>query len=82
LGWLYCKTKQVYFTFLTFVINHQSGRYNYKPLLLNKNIALRIGACVGFVSADQDSLKIIRNVLDNAVKFSKENGAIAIYTRF
>lgn len=85
LNWALLQTKQAYFYIdslhLLSIINQVA--YNYKPLLLNKNISFenRVAASV-FVSADQDSLKIIiRNVLDNAVKFSKENGAIAIYTR-
>jgi signal transduction histidine kinase len=85
LNWALLQTKQAYFYIdslhLLSIINQVV--YNYKPLLLNKNISFenRVPASV-FVSADQDSLKIIiRNVLDNAVKFSKENGAIAIYTR-
>jgi signal transduction histidine kinase len=35
-----------------------------------------------YVFADLDSLKIIiRNFLDNAIKFSKENGTISVYSR-
>jgi signal transduction histidine kinase len=51
--------------------------------MLNKNICFenKIPKNV-FVLADLDSLKIIiRNLLDNAIKFSKENGNILIYTR-
>lgn len=51
--------------------------------MLNKNIIFKNDvSTVDYVFADMDSLKIIiRNLLDNAIKFSKENGMISIYTR-
>jgi signal transduction histidine kinase len=51
--------------------------------MLNKNINFDIDICKSiYVFADIDSIKIIlRNVLDNAIKFSKEDGKIAIYIR-
>ncbi len=85
LNWALLQTKQIYFKKeslnLFSVINQIE--YNYKPLMLNKNICFenKIPKNV-FVLADLDSLKIIiRNLLDNAIKFSKENGNILIYTR-
>jgi signal transduction histidine kinase len=84
LNWAILQTKQGYFykdtLHLLSIIEHVT--YNYKSLLLNKNIGFenKVSANI-FVMADQDSLKIIiRNALDNAVKFSKENGKISVYT--
>jgi signal transduction histidine kinase len=60
----------------------QQIEYNYKPLMLDKNISFenRVPKSI-FVFADLDSLKIIlRNLLDNAIKFSGENDNILIYT--
>ena len=51
--------------------------------MLNKKINFEINICKSiYVFADLDSIKIIlRNVLDNAIKFSKVDGKIAIYIR-
>ena len=51
--------------------------------MLNKNINFRNNvSAADYVFVDLDSLKIvIRNLLDNAIKFSQENGTISIYTR-
>ncbi len=83
LNWAILQTKQAYFykesLHLLSIIEHVI--YNYKSLFLNKNIRFKNNVPANvFVYADQDSLKIIfRNILDNAIKFSKENGAISIY---
>lgn len=85
LNWALLQTKQIYFKkeslHLFSVI--QQIEYNYKSLMLDKNISFenRISKSI-FVFADLDSLKIIlRNLLDNAIKFSGENDSILIYNR-
>jgi len=85
LNWALLQTKQAYFfqesLHLVSIVQHVE--YNYKPLMLNKNIIFKNDvSTVDYVFADMDSLKIIiRNFLDNSIKFSKENGTISIYTR-
>lgn len=85
LNWALLQTKQAYFyqesLHLVSIVQHVE--YNYKPLMLNKNIKYKNDvSATDYVFADMDSLKIIiRNLLDNAIKFSKENGTISIYTR-
>lgn len=85
LNWALLQTKQAYFfkesLHLASIVQHVE--YNYKPLMLNKNINFKNDvSATDYVFADMDSLKIIiRNFLDNAIKFSKENGTISIYTR-
>jgi signal transduction histidine kinase len=85
LSWALLQTKQLYFRqdslHLHTIVQHVA--HNYKPLMLNKNIRFEqeLDKSI-FVFADQDSSKIIlRNLLDNAIKFSGENGTIKIYTR-
>ncbi|MEZ0130986.1 sensor histidine kinase [Flavobacterium sp. LBUM151] len=85
LNWALLQTKQAYFyqesLHLATIVQHVE--YNYKPLMLNENINFKSDVSkTDYVSADMDSLKIIiRNMLDNAIKFSKENGTISIYSR-
>ena len=85
LNWALLQTKQAYFfqesLHLASIVQHVE--YNYKPLMLNKSINFKNDvSTVDYVFADMDSLKIIiRNLLDNAIKFSKEDGTISIYTR-
>lgn len=85
LNWALLQTKQAYFyqesLHLATIVQHVE--YNYKPLMLNANINFNSDVSkTDYVFADMDSLKIIiRNMLDNAIKFSKENGTISIYTR-
>ncbi|MDW8849166.1 tetratricopeptide repeat-containing sensor histidine kinase [Flavobacterium sp. MMLR14_040] len=85
LNWALLQTKQAYFyqesLHLATIVQHVE--YNYKPLMLNANINFNSDVSkTDYVFADMDSLKIIiRNMLDNAIKFSKENGAISIYSR-
>lgn len=85
LNWALLQTKQGYFyresLHLMRIVEHVE--YNYKPLMLNKNIDFKSNVSASdYVFADLDSLKIIiRNFLDNAIKFSKENGIISIYSR-
>ena len=84
LNWALLQTKQIYFKkeslHLFSVI--QQIEYNYKPLMFDKNISFenRVPKSI-LVYADLDSLKIIlRNLLDNAIKFSTKNDKILIYT--
>ncbi|WP_244160743.1 tetratricopeptide repeat-containing sensor histidine kinase [Flavobacterium defluvii] len=80
LHWALLQTKQLYFNkesvHLYSVI--QQIEYNYKPLLLDKSITFQNSVSKNiFIFVDLDSLKIVfRNLLDNAIKFSKENGQI------
>lgn len=85
LNWALLQTKQLYFhqesLHLYSVV--QQIEYNYKPLMADKNLSFENAVPKNvFVIADLDSLKIIiRNLLDNAIKFSGENDGILIYTR-
>ncbi|PHS10341.1 MAG: histidine kinase [Kordia sp.] len=85
LNWALLQTQQGYFEItsmrLFFIVEHVA--YNYKPLLLDKNISFENTIVKKeFIDADQESLKIIlRNLLDNAIKFSTENGSIKVYSR-
>nr|WP_294787327.1 tetratricopeptide repeat-containing sensor histidine kinase [uncultured Flavobacterium sp.] len=80
LHWALLQTKQLYFhkesVHLHSII--QQIEYNYKPLLLDKTITFEnLVSKNVFLFVDLDSLKIVfRNLLDNAIKFSKENGKI------
>jgi signal transduction histidine kinase len=84
LHWALLQTKQLYFTkdsvHLYSIV--QQIEYNYKPLLLDKSIAFEnVVSKNSFIFVDLDSLKIIlRNLLDNAIKFSPENSKISFYT--
>ncbi|RBW57225.1 histidine kinase [Tenacibaculum sp. E3R01] len=85
LHWALSQTKQVYFeiksTRLFFMVEQMA--YNYKPLMLEKNIQFENKVSKkDLVLADQESLKlIIRNLLDNAIKFSNKDGEIKVYSR-
>lgn len=84
LHWALLQTKQLYFhkdsVHLFSIV--QQIEYNYKPLLLDKNIIFENSVSKNsFIFVDLDSLKIIlRNLLDNAIKFSPENSKITFYT--
>lgn len=85
LHWALLQTKQTYFEITAiklFFIVEQTA-YNYKPLMLEKDINFKNEIKKSDqVFADQESLKIIlRNLLDNAIKFSELNGTIKIYTQ-
>lgn len=85
LNWALLQTKQLYFhqesQHLFSVI--QQIEFNYKPLFLDKKITFSNTVSKDvFVFVDLDSFKIIlRNLLDNAIKFSKPEGQISIYTK-
>lgn len=84
LHWAMLQTKQLYFhkesVHLHSVV--QQIEYNYKPLLLDKTITFENSVSKNiFIFVDLDSLKIVlRNLLDNAIKFSNENGKISFYS--
>lgn len=84
LHWALLQTKQLYFhkdsVHLFSIV--QQIEYNYKPLLLDKSITFENTVSKNsFIFVDLDSLKIVlRNLLDNAIKFSPENGKINFYT--
>lgn len=84
LHWALLQTKQLYFhkdsVHLYSIV--QQIEYNYKPLLLDKSIAFENAVSKNsFIFVDLDSLKIVlRNLLDNAIKFSPENSKISFYT--
>lgn len=84
LHWALLQTKQLYFhkdsVHLYSVV--QQIEYNYKPLLLDKSITFENSVSKNsFIFVDLDSLKIVlRNLLDNAIKFCPENSKISFYT--
>lgn len=84
LHWALLQTKQLYFhkdsVHLFSIV--QQIEYNYKPLLLDKSISFENTVSKNsFIFVDLDSLKIVlRNLLDNAIKFSPENSKISFYT--
>lgn len=85
LHWALLQTKQVYFnkeSLRLFFIVEQVA-YNYKPLMLDKKISFENKVSKNdLVFVDQESLKIIlRNLLDNAIKFSNQNGLITVYSQ-
>lgn len=85
LNWSQQQTNQLFFqqeSLHLFSIIQQI-EYNYKPIVSEKNMLLNLNIDKNiFVFMDLDSLKIIlRNMLDNAIKFSHENGTISIYTQ-
>jgi len=84
LNWALLQTKQAYFEMtdlsLYHIVSHVA--FNYQPILQEKDIAyVNSISRKTQVFADQESLKIIlRNLLDNAIKFSKEGDKIHIYS--
>lgn len=85
LNWALLQTKQSYFEIthlrLHTIVEHVA--HNYKVLLQEKNIAFKNTVLKSDkVYADQESLKIIlRNIIDNAIKFSNSQGTIHIHTQ-
>lgn len=84
LNWAMLQTKQSYFEItkqrLAHIVAHVS--FNYKAILADKEITFENKVAKNdIVFADQESLKIIlRNLIDNAIKFSHSKGKIQIYT--
>ncbi|TCI91323.1 sensor histidine kinase [Tenacibaculum sp. M341] len=84
LNWALLQTNQGYFHIeslrLFIIVEHVA--YNYKPLLFEKELSFENSISKkALIYADQESLKIIlRNLLDNAIKFSKPNGALKVYS--
>ncbi|WP_244165369.1 tetratricopeptide repeat-containing sensor histidine kinase [Flavobacterium phragmitis] len=84
LHWALLQTKQLYFhkesIHLYSII--QQIEFNYKPFLLDKSITFENSVSKNiFLFVDLDSFKIVfRNLLDNAIKFSKQNGTITFST--
>jgi len=85
LHWALLQTKQSYFEITTIRLYHcvEQMVYNYRPLMLEKNLVFENTISKNdMVCADQESLKIIlRNCIDNAIKFSNQNGTIKMYTQ-
>ncbi|WP_298319614.1 tetratricopeptide repeat-containing sensor histidine kinase [uncultured Aquimarina sp.] len=84
LHWALSQTKQSYFDITSlhlFPITEQVV-YNYLPLMKEKNITFTNKVLKSdMILADQESLKIVlRNLVDNAIKFSEQEGAISLYT--
>ena len=83
LNWALLQTEKGYFKIaplrLFFIVEQVA--FNYKAILSGKKIAFNINVSKKeIVLADQESLKIIlRNLIDNAIKFSEEGGRISIY---
>mgnify|MGYP001791298518 CR=1 FL=1 len=85
LNWALLQTNGGYFhieSLHLFVIAKHVA-YNYKPFILQKEIIFEnLISKKDIVFADQESLKIIlRNLLDNAIKFSNSNDHIKIYSQ-
>ena len=84
LHWAMLQTQQSYFEMtqlaLSRIVDHVA--YNYQPILEDQKIKYsNLVSRKTQIFADQESLKIIlRNLLDNAIKFSEEKGKINIYT--
>jgi signal transduction histidine kinase len=56
--------------------------YNYKPLMLDKNIHFENKVLKAIWLMPTRVVKIIlRNLLDNAIKFSNQDGAIKLYSQ-
>jgi signal transduction histidine kinase len=78
------QTKQSFFQItklrVASIVEHVS--FNYKAILADKEISFSTNIDKKtIVYADQESLKIIlRNLIDNAIKFTNTKGKITIYT--
>lgn len=83
LHWALMQTNQLYFNqenINIYMITEQVV-YNYRSLMVEKNILFENNLTSNLkVRADQESLKIIlRNILDNAIKYTDKGGKILIY---
>ncbi|WP_299834609.1 tetratricopeptide repeat-containing sensor histidine kinase [uncultured Tenacibaculum sp.] len=83
LNWALLQTDGGYFYIekhrLFVIVEHVT--YNYKALLLEKAIHFENTVSKkAVVAIDQESIKIVlRNLIDNAIKFSKPEGSIKVY---
>lgn len=85
LNWAILQTGQSFFeiTSLRLFFMVEQVAYNYIPLMEEKNIIFENKVSKkDMILFDQESLKLIlRNLLDNAIKFSNESGSIKAYTQ-
>ncbi|MBC8754641.1 HAMP domain-containing histidine kinase [Kordia sp. YSTF-M3] len=85
LNWALLQTKQSYFEIAKLHLFHTAEHvaYNYKAILADKELSFENNISKSdVVFADQESLKIIlRNLIDNAIKFSNPKGKITLYTQ-
>lgn len=83
LHWATLQTKQLYFYIESVDLFSvmQQITFNYQPLFDHKEITFKNKiAPASFILADLDSLKIIiRNLLDNSIKYNKVQGTISVY---
>ncbi|RNC84099.1 MAG: histidine kinase [Winogradskyella sp.] len=85
LNWALLQTKQSYFNIephrLFHLVEHVA--YNYQALIFEKNLDFKNDVSKKEkIQVDQESFKIVlRNLMDNAIKFTKENGKISIYSQ-
>jgi signal transduction histidine kinase len=84
LNWALLQTKQSYFCIepLRLAAIVQQAAYNYTAIMQGKGIQLIIDIpAKAVVFADSESLKLVlRNMLDNAIKYTTVGGHIKIYT--
>ncbi|WP_366187006.1 ATP-binding protein [Flavobacterium ovatum] len=85
LNWALLQTQQSFFyqesAHLLSLVNQVA--YNYEPIMKNKGIVFenKVSSSL-FVFVDTDSFKIIlRNLVDNAIKFTPENGTVKVYSQ-
>lgn len=84
LNWALLQTKQGYFNPsklpLARIVEHVV--FNYEAICKAKGLAIRVSIPRKLnVKADQESLKVVlRNLLDNAIKFTDSGGSIHIYS--
>jgi signal transduction histidine kinase len=83
LHWALMQTNQLYFNQENINISRITEQvvYNYQSLMSEKNIYFENAVMKNInVYADQESLKIVlRNLLDNAIKYTNSGGKIRIY---
>ena len=85
LNWSLLQTQQSFFEItklrLSVIVSHVA--YNYTGMLADTSIEfVNDVSKEAIVYADRESLKIIlRNLIDNAIKFTQEGGKITIYTK-
>ena len=84
LHWALLQTKQMYFNTESVHVYSivKQIEFDYMPLFLCKEIKFENSVCKNcYIKADINSFKIIlRNLFDNAIKFSDTNSMIRIYT--